>query len=560
MIFREGTSRAAATVRPRSYPLRNPFAAVSLLLCLTGLFFLGGCGGGGTTTNPTPTPFPTATPTPQAAPTRVTTSIVWAARSRATTLTNSVAGPASALSAVITLGNANVAGGNLSYTVNRDPNQPNLHTENYDSGALQARPGVYVLTVLFYAGANGQGPQVAVAQASVQVLPSGQLNMTIATAGNIAKVVVSDVSLNGVGQSQTLQVGQTYDVVYSALDAQGNLLATSPGIGFINSADTSKVGIGNNANGSVSDRVVGIAPSLGTTITVSVDGVVSAPLTLIVRSNATISVAPNPVTLGFGLSQTFTATFTNVPAGSTGVTWTIDEGAAGGTLSFPNPADQTTVVYTAPLKTNGVFVPATYHLRAVSTYDPNALAVVPINVQSTTFITILPTNPTLLIGTKQKFTATVGNVPAGQDSSVVWSVDGASGSGTILADGTYTAPTTPGTYTVRATSKFDGTSQTSVVTVIVVVKVVVTPNPVTLSIRASQAFTVSVTGLPPGAPSTVTWSVQGGNANGTITPSGVYTAPGTPGTYNVVATSTYDGTTTIIPVTVVSGNLPVTVN
>ena len=399
------------------------------------------------------------------------------------------------MSAVITLGNANVAGGNLSYTVNRDPNQPSAHTENYDSGALQARPGVYVLTVLFYAGANGQGAQVAVAQASVQVLASGQLNMTIATAGNIAKVVVSDVSLNGVGQSQTLQVGQTYDVVYSALDAQGNVLATSPGIGFITSSDTNKIAIGNNPNGSVSDRVVGVAPATGTTITVSVDGVTSAPLALNVRSNAALSIAPNPATVGFGLTQTFTATLTNVPANNAGITWTIDEGAAGGTLTFPNPADHTTAVYTAPLKNNGAFAPATYHIRVVSVYDPNALVVVPVTVQSTTSIVLLPNPaPVLILGDKQKFTATVTGVPAGQ-TGITWSVDGGAANGTITADGTYTAPRVPGTYTVRATSTFDGSSATVQVNVIVLIKIAVTPSTASISIRATQAFTATVTGL-----------------------------------------------------------------
>ncbi|MFX9008094.1 hypothetical protein ABTN33_19410, partial [Acinetobacter baumannii] len=38
----------------------------------------------------------------------------------------------------------------------------------------------------------------------------------------------------------------------------------------------------------------------------------------------------------------------------------------------------------------------------------------------------------------------------------------------------------------------------------------------------------------------VTWTVQGGNPNGTISPTGLYTAPFVAGTYTVVATSVGD--------------------
>jgi hypothetical protein len=56
----------------------------------------------------------------------------------------------------------------------------------------------------------------------------------------------------------------------------------------------------------------------------------------------------------------------------------------------------------------------------------------------------------------------------------------------------------------------------------------------------SVSFTASVTGS---ADAGVAWSVQEGAAGGSVTASGVYTAPATPGTYHLVAASHADPTT-----------------
>ncbi|TQF13022.1 chitinase [Myxococcus llanfairpwllgwyngyllgogerychwyrndrobwllllantysiliogogogochensis] len=71
--------------------------------------------------------------------------------------------------------------------------------------------------------------------------------------------------------------------------------------------------------------------------------------------------------------------------------------------------------------------------------------------------------------------------------------------------------------------------------------VVVTLNPASLSMTAgtSRTFIATVTGSTNTA---VTWSVLEGAAGGSITTSGRYTAPRTPGTYHVVATSVADPT------------------
>lgn len=66
------------------------------------------------------------------------------------------------------------------------------------------------------------------------------------------------------------------------------------------------------------------------------------------------------------------------------------------------------------------------------------------------------------------------------------------------------------------------------------VAIVVTPGSATVQANGSYAFAAAVTGS---ADTTVTWSVRGG---GTVSGTGLYTAPGTPGVYEVVATSNAD--------------------
>ena len=63
----------------------------------------------------------------------------------------------------------------------------------------------------------------------------------------------------------------------------------------------------------------------------------------------------------------------------------------------------------------------------------------------------------------------------------------------------------------------------------------ISPTSVTLSANATQQFTATVTGMTNTA---VSWSATGGS----ISPSGLYTAPGTAGTYMVTATSVADPT------------------
>jgi hypothetical protein len=71
---------------------------------------------------------------------------------------------------------------------------------------------------------------------------------------------------------------------------------------------------------------------------------------------------------------------------------------------------------------------------------------------------------------------------------------------------------------------------------------------------ASQTFTATVSGT---SNTGVTWSIQEGGAGGTIDAGGKYTAPSTPGTYHVVATSMADPTKSVMITVTVSAAPPI---
>ncbi len=84
----------------------------------------------------------------------------------------------------------------------------------------------------------------------------------------------------------------------------------------------------------------------------------------------------------------------------------------------------------------------------------SAVATVSITVGSSpgVSVTVTPSTASMATGVTQQFTATVAGAAAG----VTWAVDGTSGgsaaNGTISAAGLYTAPSTAGSHTIRATS------------------------------------------------------------------------------------------------------------
>jgi hypothetical protein len=120
---------------------------------------------------------------------------------------------------------------------------------------------------------------------------------------------------------------------------------------------------------------------------------------------------------------------------------------------------------------------------------------------------------------------------------VDWSVIEGTAGGTITPGGFYTAPSTPGVYHVLARTLFDP-SISAIAEVTVAAGLVVDPPQATLLTGISLPFGASGPGT---ASPSVTWSSPDapGAMNGPT-----FTAPGKPGTYTIVATSTTDSTLT----------------
>lgn len=78
-------------------------------------------------------------------------------------------------------------------------------------------------------------------------------------------------------------------------------------------------------------------------------------------------------------------------------------------------------------------------------------------------VQISPSLVTLSVDGQQQFTATVN----GAVSPVFWTVKGSSADGTITAGGLYTAPPSPGFYTVIATNSSNSGQSNSVVVSVV---------------------------------------------------------------------------------------------
>ena len=231
-----------------------------------------------------------------------------------------------------------------------------------------------------------------------------------------------------------------------------------------------------------------------------------------------VTISPSVVTLPAGGAQTFTPTVTGTS--NTAVTWTIQEGAVGGTITSAG-------VYVAPQ------VPGTYHVVATSVADNTKSASATVTVPPIV-IAISPSAVTMTSGETQTFTAAV---TGSLNQMVTWSVQEGSAGGTINSSGVYLAPGAFGTYHVVATSQADPTKSGTATITVAPVSVAIMPASVGMRPGATQTFAATVTGS---GNTAVTWTVQEGAAGGTITDAGFYTAPTTLGTYHVVATSVAD--------------------
>ena len=164
-------------------------------------------------------------------------------------------------------------------------------------------------------------------------------------------------------------------------------------------------------------------------------------------------------------------------------------------------------------------------------------------------VSISPPNVAVIQGATQPFAATVNGT---SNPAVNWTVQEAGG-GSITSMGVYTAPNTFGNFHVIATSQADSTKSSTALVTVPPVAISLNQTAVTIDVGNQFTFVANVTGT---VNTAISWSIQEGASGGSITSAGIYTAPGTHGTFHVIATSQADTTrqvtaaVTVAPVSV----------
>lgn len=253
----------------------------------------------------------------------------------------------------------------------------------------------------------------------------------------------------------------------------------------------------------------------------------------------TVSITPTSAVVKSGEAQQFTATVS--PSTGASVTWEVN-GITNGDSSVGTISN--TGLYTAPgnissdLTVTITAADGTSHASASVTVEP---AATPVSVS------ISPTSASVPVSQSKQFTATVtGTTNVG----VNWLVSGVAGGnstvGTISSAGLYTAPATvpSGAVAVTAQSTYQPASSASATVTVQAAAVSVSISPTSASVRVSQTqqFTATVTGTTNVGVSWLVSGVAGGNSTvGTISSTGLYTAPSTvpSGEVTITAQSTY---------------------
>lgn len=263
--------------------------------------------------------------------------------------------------------------------------------------------------------------------------------------------------------------------------------------------------------------------------------VTSAVNVTVAQTLTAIDVAPASATVAASAKQQFTAVANDQFGGPLAVQPTFTWSATGGgTVSA-------TGLFTAPA------TPATTTIRAAAgSVSGTATAATVVTATAPAVVTAAAASPALVAGTTTALTV-LGTDDGGEAAlTYSWSAVGPAGvtfsaSGTNAAKSTVATFVRAGTYAIVATLRdADGRATTSTVVVTVsqtATEVTVAPGTATLVPLATQQFTASVRdqfGIPLTTQPAVTWSVTGG---GTVSTTGLFTAPASAASSTVTATS-----------------------
>lgn len=255
--------------------------------------------------------------------------------------------------------------------------------------------------------------------------------------------------------------------------------------------------------------------------------VTSSPRLLEWGQGIKVTIIPPTATVAPGAKQQFTA----IVSATTNkqVYWYVNGGSANGTITSGG-------LYTAP----NVAPASPVTIRAVCAINSERSATATVTVSGsgggqTVSVSISPTSASVQTGTTRQFSATISG---SANTAVTWQVNNVTGgnatTGTISTAGLYTAPAAvpASSVVVKAVSQADSSKSASATVTVTApanpIAISISPTAASLAVGATQQFTATVTGT---ANTAVTWQVNnvtgGDPANGTISQSGLYTAPQT---------------------------------
>ena len=375
-----------------------------------------------------------------------------------------------------------------------------------------------LLSLLFLIGCGTTGSASAITSTNATTIIAGGTS----SAAHVTAVTVSPSSVTlGAGQSQTFT---------TAITGTGNPHVTWQVNGITG---------GNSSVGSISSAGVYTAPTTVPTSSVSVTAISAADPTKSASAvvnftqpapapTISVTVAPGSVTLAASQSQAFTASVSG--SGNTQVAWQVN-GVTGGNSSAGTVSSAGVYTPPATVPTSSVFV------TAISVADPTKSASATVNFTQPppppVVVTVAPTSVTLAGGQSQYFSATV---TGSTNTQVSWQVNGVAGgsatTGTITSSGVYTAPAKVPTSSVSvsavsaADSSKSANAQVNFTQPPPTIAVTVSPLTVTLGAGQTQSFTAMVSGTSNTQVSWLVNGISGGSSTaGTITTTGLYTAP-----------------------------------
>ena len=284
-------------------------------------------------------------------------------------------------------------------------------------GTLSATATAYPQT-----GAGGVAQATATAPLAIRADASTNIALTLAS-------TIDRVSVTPTAPSLPAQTTQT--LTATALDAAGQVVLT-PTNGFTWSVPS---GASFASIHSTTGVVTGLSAGAATIRATETESGQSGDVSATIRAAPAVSVTPASATIFLDQTKTFTASVSEIATQT--VTWSVKEGAAGGSVTSAG-------LYSPPA------TPGTYTLVATSTVDSRWTKETPLTVP-TPAVVFTQSVASVGVNRSTTFAARIDNLT---DQRITWSVK-ESGGGTITSGGVYTAPATRGTYTVVATSTRD---------------------------------------------------------------------------------------------------------